>query len=134
MLTYVNTHHSFTKILKNSYKHKLTYIHVHTSFTCMSLLRKSLTHWQMCIFFHVHTHIFNYTCALTYKKYIYCYLQICSHLIMLLIQSTINIFIHIYTHKHTLPHTNKYHTFTYLHPQVRTRLYSYSLFFLRQGK
>ena len=95
------------------------------TFSCMSLLRKSLTHWQMFIFFHVYAYIFNYTCALTYKKYIYCYLQIYSHLIMLL--SAVNheyLYTYIHTQTHSVPHTNKYdHTFTYLHPQVRTCLY-----------
>ena len=124
MLTYMNTHHSFTKILKNSYKHKLTYIHMFTQHSVAWVCSENHLHTGRCLFSFMYMPT-NYTCALTYKKYIYCYLQIYSHLIMLL--SAVNheyLYTYIHTQTHSVPHTNKYdHTFTYLHPQVRTCLY-----------
>ena len=69
MLTYTNmyTIHLHSKILKNSYKQTHIYVHVHTSFSCMSFLRRSVTPWQMCIFIHVHIYIFSYSHVLTYS-------------------------------------------------------------------
>ena len=100
MLTYMNTHHSFTKILKNSYKHKLTYIHMFTQHSVAWVCSENHLHTGRCLFSFMYMPT-NYTCALTYKKYIYCYLQIYSHLIMLL--SAVNHeYLYTYIHTNTL--------------------------------